>query len=252
MRKSVLLVWVCWSVIPLIGFAQKKKNDPTTIVNLAIKAHGGEKVLKKYHAAEQSVKGTMTLGNQQLQFQGSWWSQYPDKLKNELTLEIQGRKTTIINVLNGDKGWIAYDGNIQAMSKEMIQAGLEELHASSLSNLTRLKNKEYQFTSLGESTLQDIPVLGIRVSHQKHKDVELFFHKKKRVLSAIQIQVNDPYQAGKVVTQTFYFSDYQKEKNGVRYPSTLLIQRDGKSYLNCKVTKFVTKKKLDEKIFKKP
>ncbi len=248
MRASSVLLCL---LFPFSVFCQEKLDAKKLIQN-AITAHGGEKVLKKFRGAEQSVKGTMTVQKQKVSFTGSWAILQPDKLKNELSITNQGKTTTVVNVVNGKKGWVSIDGQTSDMPKTILESTREEIHASHLSQLTPLLTKEHKLEMLKETRIGEQNVLAIRVSHKEFNDVDLYFDKVAYYLVRMTYKVKDLSRGGKEVPQSLTFLDYRKDKSGLMYPGRIELRRDGALLLEGKVTKFRPVKTLDEKLFQKP
>src|SRR5262249_21770538 len=105
--------------------------------------------------------------------------------------------------------------------------------------------------SLGDVKVNDKPAVGIRVSEKGFRDVNLFFDKDKSLLVKIETVVKDQMTGGKEETQEEILSDY-KETNGVLQPMELVINRDGKKYVDGEITEFEPKEKIDDAVFAKP
>jgi hypothetical protein len=56
---------------------------------------------------------------------------------------------------------------------------------------------------------------------------------------------------GKEVAEEVLYDDY-KEKDGVKYPGKVLVNRDGKKYVESETTEYKPAEKIDDKTFEKP
>jgi hypothetical protein len=161
-------------------------------------------------------------------------------------------KFTFVRVVNGDKIWMKVGDNTQEVDdKDQIAEAKEAMYVSSVTTLVPLRDKGFTLASLGEVKVDDKPVIGVRVSHKGHRDVSLFFDKNKGLLVKSESVVKDPMAGGQEVTQETLYSDY-KEVNGVQRPMNLVINRDGKKYVETEVTEVAPQEKLDDSMFVKP
>src|SRR5262249_14708385 len=157
--------------------------------------------------------------------------QQPNKLRFQFEA---GGNFTLVRVVNGDKVWMKINGQeaMLADDKDEIAEAKEGSYAGWVATLLPLtKEKGFVFAALGEVKVDDKPAVGVRVSHKGHRDVNLFFDKDKGWLVKAETVVKDLMGGGGEVTQESLYSDF-KEVNGVQRSMKLVINRNGKKYVD--------------------
>jgi hypothetical protein len=249
MRKNLgtLAILAALVVVP----ALRAEDTTKELLDKAIKAHGGADLLNKYKAATVKTKGKLFLMGKALDVTGELSSELPDRMRQEITIEVMGQKFPSIQVLNKDKGWVSAAGKTIDMPKELLEEAREEMHGFEVSQLTPLKKKEYKLTPLSESKVGGRPVLGLRVSRKGYRDISLYFDKTTHLVVKMETRAKDLMGGGKEVTSETYFEDYKPVK-GLQQPHRIVQKRDGKDYLTGEVTDLKLFEKLDDKVFAKP
>jgi hypothetical protein len=227
------------------------EEKPEAIIEKAIAAQGGAAKVAKLRTMRIKVEGTtnLVLGMAATPFtlEDTW--QMPGQYKSVATLElIMGTKFTQIQVIDGDKGWIEFNGKTQDMPKEAVAEMKEQKYAEDLDRLGFLKEKGYDLSMLEEIKISEKPALGILVKAKGHRDVKLYFDKDTGLLVKRVNTLNEP---DKEVVQEVFFSDYQ-EKDGLKHYRKIVAHRDGKKAIEAKVTELEFFDKLDDKVFAKP
>jgi hypothetical protein len=248
MRTFLLLSFGFALALTLAGRAAADA-DSQAVVEKAIKAHGGLDKLSKVKAAQSKMQGTIhLLGG--IKFTGETFYQEPNQFKTVLDMEIMGMNINQTVGMNGDKIWI------QVMGKDIelddkIKAGMkEEIESERLVGLVMLKKKDYELSALGEAKVGDRDAVGVRVSAKGKKDVNLFFDKETGMLVKMENRAVDP-MSGEEVTQERILSEY-KDMDGMKRPSKILINRDGKKFLEAEITEVKAVDKFDDSVFAKP
>jgi len=250
--QKLILAAVAFGV--LWGFADRAQaadDLPKAIIEKAIKAYGGEEKLAKMKAVQVKGRGTLEILGMTVDFTTEGTSQDPGQIKSELTFEIQNQKITIVQVLNKDKGWMKAMGNTMALEGDLLTEMKEEAHSSVVQSLVPLlKDKAFTLAPLGELKVNDQMTLGVKVTCKGHKDIDLYFNKTTGLLAKIARQSIDPQQMKEVARES-YPSDY-KEMDGLKYPSKMLMNQDGKKLLDLEVTELKFLDKVDDSTFAKP
>lgn len=244
----------CWVVGVLASVCPAHAEADTSareIVAKAIKAHGGEKAIKKHKASIVKSKGKFHGQGDALDFTGTASIQMPDRNRLEVEFDANGQKITFIRVFDGDKGWHSFNNMADDLSKEAIAEGQEEQYAQSVERLAPLTDKSYKLTALGESKVGDHPVLGVKVEREGHRPVSLFFDKEKNVLLKSETHGKDPMNGGKEFTAEKTYGDYKKV-DGVMVAHKITIKRDGKNFVESEVTEAKFVDKLDDGLLVKP
>jgi hypothetical protein len=221
-----------------------ERAEAQTIIDRAIKAVGGEEKLAKFKSHTWTEKGTYHGMGTAQPYTGKYAVQWPDKFR----MEIEGFFTM---VLNGDKGWVSMGGATEEMSKEQLAAQKEGQFSGYVSTLLPLKDKAFRLAPVGEAKVGDRPAVIVKVTHEGHRDVLLFFDKENNRLLKSEYKAKAQEQGGQEVKQEVFYSNYG-DVDGVRFPMKILITRDGKPYVEAENSDVKAVDKLDEKVFAKP
>jgi len=222
-------------------------DDPKALVEKAIKAHGGEEKLNKLKAGTSKAKGTLTLMGMELPFTQESSYLLPDKVKETLNVEVMGMKIPVITIINGDKASITANGQKVELN-DSIKAEIKE--ASYLLRATRLgalRGKEFTLSALGERKVEDKPALGIKVSSKGHRDIDLYFDKKSGLLVRLEHRGVDP-MSGQEFTEERIVKEYQ-EIDGMPMPKKVLVNRDGKKFMEVEIVEAKLADTVDENEF---
>jgi hypothetical protein len=226
-----------------------EQADLKALLDKAIKVHGGEDKLTKLIAGTSKFKGKMSFMGQDLEVAGEFSVQLPDKLRVDIGFEIMGQKFQIIQIHNGDKGWVAVNGMTMDAGKDQLDEGKEGMHAFRAQQLVPLKDKAFKLKSLGESKIGDRTAIGVQVAHEGFRDINLYFDKDKGLLLKAEGRAKD--MNGNEVNQETFYDDY-KQADGVAYAVKMSIKQDGKAFLDLEITEFKPAEKLADNLFAKP
>src|SRR2546423_14489809 len=81
-------------------------KDLKDLVAKAIKAHGGADNLAKVKATITKGKGKFYgMGDDGIDYSGTWTFQAPDRLRVEISGEVGGQTFKFVQVVDKDKGW---------------------------------------------------------------------------------------------------------------------------------------------------
>jgi hypothetical protein len=225
-------------------------DDPATIIDKAIKAHGGADELAKVKAEQWKVKGTMQVMGMKLPYTADYSFQLPGKFRFDVEADIMGMKIAITAITDGKTCWESAMGMTRVMEEKKGEAFLHNVYVMSLSSLLPLKEKECTLAVSGEEKVDGKPAIGVLVSKKGKPDVSLFFDKESGLLVKMQTQIWDEF-TNKDVSQEVFFSNYKK-KDGRLYFNKMVIKREGKDLLDEELSEQKTSEKLDPKLFEKP
>jgi hypothetical protein len=235
---------------PLVARADDEA-DMRALIEKAIKAHGGADKLSKFKVVTSKFKGKFYGMGEGIDYSADMSVQGQTQMRLDLSFDAGGMKFTIVNVLNGDKGWSSINGKTDDMSKEQIAEGKEDLYFGWVAALYPLTDKEFKLSPLGDSKVGDKEAVGVKVSRKDHRDVNLFFDKKTNMLLKMERQGKDVMGGGADFNQETYYDDY-KEIAGTQQPHKLVIKRDNKDFIDAEITEAKPTDKLDDKVFDKP
>jgi hypothetical protein len=225
-------------------------EDARSIVDRAVKAHGGVDVLTKLKAEKVRVKGTLFYEGVSMPYTAETVTVLPDQFRTEMKCAVLGEENTQVVVLNGDKAWTTANGQNQPLT-ETVRAEMEETrHADQVTMLAPLlDDKRFQLSSLGEKKVNDRAVLGVKVSAKGHRDIELFFEKETGLLVKIKRMALNPTMVAAV--QEEYWTAF-KETAGVKRPMKFRVYQDGKLFTEGELTEVSYPNQVDKALFEKP
>jgi len=138
-------------------------GDAKAIIEKAITAHGGAKNLDKLKATRMKGKGKVTIMDMDFPFTIDLQQQMPSQNKTVLKLNIMDKEISIVQVLNGDKGWTSVEGTTKDSEVDEITQMKASQYTARVSMLTPLLEKGFTLTALGESKVNGKEVLGVKV-----------------------------------------------------------------------------------------
>lgn len=248
MRKHL----TCLVTVPalLLLASPLAAQDPKAIVEKAIKAHGGEANLTKYKATRAKAKGTISAMGIDVEFTVEAASQQPNKMRNELKLEIMGQALTVLQVYDGKKGWVSTQGQVMELEGDDLAEMQDQVFGDYLDSLVPLiRDPEIKLEAIADEKVDGKTALGIKVTAKGHKDVKMYFDKESGMLVKSQKRARDPGMQ-QVDAEAFY-QDY-KDVSGVKQAMKVLVKHDGKKFLTAEMTEIKLLEKLDDSIFTKP
>ena len=247
MRTILTLAFAVALLVPAAGRADEQA-DVLKIIDKAIQAHG-EKV-GQGKAAVFKMKGKIHVAGQDFDYTGEFKVQRPNQTRMDLTLDLAGQTVEFVQALNGDKAWRSAGGNVEELNKDELEEAKESAYADQVSRLLPLKEKAYKLSALGEKKIGDRAAVGIKVSHEGHRDISLYFDKEKGLLFSTERRVKDVMN-NQEVTQVELLEDY-KPIDGVQQAHKLTITRDGKPYVEGQISDFKRLEEIDASTFAKP
>jgi hypothetical protein len=239
----------------LLGLATRAPaQEAQAIIDKAIKAHGGEEKLKTLmeKGAQSKSKGKLELlGGVDVTVEA--FIQFPDnKFKSVMQLNINGMNVTTTQVFNGDKFWLNVNG--QDLSNLLDDKALaevkEQLYLERAAVLVFLKDKSVELSPLGEGKHDGKDVVGVRVSSKGHRDVSLWFDKGSGLLTKIEHRVLD-FMSKEEKSQEKVLLDY-KDTDGYLRPTKVIINQDGKKFMEMDVLEAKVVDRFDDSVFAKP
>jgi hypothetical protein len=231
--------------------ARAADDDPKAVIVKAIKAHGGEEALTKYQAGQSSNKGKIDVpGLGEVEFAQQLAYMIPDKLKDEMELTVGGQKIRVVTIANGDKISIEANGTAVDVNDQIKDSLKDARHMLRVGRLVALvKEKGHELSAVGEVKVEGKPAVGVRVSTKGEKDINLYFDKESGLLVKIEHRTIAPGTANEI-TEERIILEYRKDANGIPLPKKVLLNHDGKKFLEAEVDGQLLEK-LGDDVFKK-
>jgi outer membrane lipoprotein-sorting protein len=227
--------------------------DLKAILVKSIEAHGGAKNLDKYTAATSKFKGTIELMGASRAITGETSFQKPDKFKNVMNIDFNGKGIDVISVYNGKKMWVwnSVVAKTTELDDEKLLKGVrEQLQTEGASGLAEFIKAPYELSAIGEVKVKGKDAVGIRVSKKGQPDISLFIDKKSHLIVKTEMRTYDA-ESKQEVTQEKFIIGYQ-EKNGMKVPQRVEILKDGKAFMDIEILESQPFEKLDASVFAKP
>ncbi len=220
------------------------QDKPATVIEKAVKAHGGEANLKKFPAGTSKIAGSVI--EPKLPFTGAMAFSVPGKVRVEMVFEVNGQKATTVQVINGEK--VAQTEN--GVAAKLSAAAAAELRESAviqeLALLYPLLGSGYQLEAGKDGRFDGKECSTVLVKGKSLKDTTLAFDKKTGYLTAMQRKGVNPAQ--QAVDEVTLFTDF-KTVNGLVVPMKSKVSHDGKPFLEITVTEYKPMAKVDDKLF---
>ena len=226
------------------------QDDAKAILEKAVKAHGGVEKLGKVKFQQSKAKGRIEAAGG-LDFTQESTVQPPNKFKEVIHLTVNGMQIDVATVYNGKEGWINANGQTMPLEGDTLEAVKDAIETLGLARLAFFGGKDYEVSGLGESKVNDRPVVGVKVSRKGHKDVNMYFDKETGLLSKLEHRVKDPMAGGQEVSEERIILEYQ-DVDGMKVGKKVSITRDGKKYMDAEVTDIKFSDKTDDSAFEKP
>lgn len=250
MRTPRNLIAICCLFLAISGLAQADDAASRAIVEKSIERLGDAEHLAKFKAMKSKLKGTIQLNGAPISFTGEICLQGGNQQKITVTLLIDGQDISFASIVNQDQGWQKINDNAFDMSPEQLSDAKESAYTGWVTTLLPLRDKAYKLAPFGEIEIDGRKVVGVNVTRDGHRSVNLFFDKETNVLVKSEATVRDEMTFKDVNEETAY-SNY-KAFDGIQHPTKLTVKRNGLSYAELEIEDFKASEKLDDSTFAKP
>lgn len=244
-RPLSLLVVLC---LPGVLLADEKAAR--AILDRAIEALGGKKALAP-RALSGTSRGTITVNETKSPITNTWTVQGLDQLKWSSEFTLNDNLTTIVMVVDRDKGWISgNNGEAGPLPKALftpIRHGFAGLRLAD--SLLPLLGKEWKLSALGELKVDDRPAVGIQATRKGMPTVDLWFDRGTNLLVRGEMRVAESESAE--ATYKAHFGTYKKIGER-KYFTKMTIYRDDKMVLEMERSDLKARDRVDDETFAKP
>ena len=199
------------ALLVLLGQAPEAsaQDDARALVAKAIQAAGGEDKLSQVAAVHLRLKGILTEVDS-APFTGEVQRQGTDRLRYARRADVSGEVLTMITVVNGANVWIKVNEQEEIVTEATRKALERSGHADQVARLLPLiRDPRFNLTSLGESTREGRPVLGVKVEGKGEPEVRLFFDKANGLLFRVEYRGVDD-ESGKEFDAAVVHEEYRE------------------------------------------
>jgi hypothetical protein len=219
------------------------------VVDKALQAMGGREKVAKFQAGTWKAKLEHDEGGRKLMLtsEGTW--QGLDKMRLAGEIEVGGQNHRVVIVINGNQGWMKKGDEVQDAPEDVLGVLKEAWYAMRMVHLLpALKDPAFQLAALGEADVNGRQAVGISVTREGHKPVNVHFDKENSLPVKSEVRLTDPQ--GKEITLEYFYSDYQ-EADGVKHPRKIAVKADGKDF-TIEISEIKPKDKVDDVEFARP
>jgi hypothetical protein len=237
------MLLLCLAFLPPV-----RADEPKTLIEKAIRAHGGEAALAKVEITRTRSTGTFDLNEVKTAVTIDSLTQLPHRFKTTHTFDVMGQRETAGLVFDGEKAWMPRRAG--ALSAAQLYEVRQTLHARRVESLLPLlRDKEFTLAGLPEVLIGDRPALGVKVSAKGMRECELYFDKENGLLVRSARKTLD-LQQKEVETATTYSA--WKEFDGLKLPTKLVMHQAGKKIFEGEVLEYKFLDKVDLAEFTQP
>lgn len=240
----------------------EKKATPSAkeIVNKAIAAHGGAKILGKRLALIRLEEGDMVIENDKLPVKAEYQFQPPDLCAYTMVTKIGQLRFDVRAGMTDAKGWIKYGPAAVADMPDDELKGQRFLHNNHVINIQILNDveRDYDLSAPVSVRFADRDAWKISFSHRTEKRVvDLLFDKMSGLVLGSEaehrIQKLDfrGKDDGKPSVVRVVFDSYV-DVGGMKMAGAMRAYRDSVLMLNIRTVQVRIVDQVDPKVFEKP
>ena len=244
MANLKFAITVLISVVLFLNSVAFAQQDAQETIKKAIVAQGGKEALVKAQQFKRTSSGTIFFGQTQ-NFTDELIIALPKKIKLNIKLDT---KENLLMCLDGEMGWSVASGFPIDLSKEKIVELKEESYFLLVGNLVTLLEPGSKLTSLGESKLNNKPVVGIKASISGGSEISLYFDKETNFLTKAERKGK---QSGVEILKGVQYADYQTFGDA-KFATKETHFLGGNKFVENKNIVYTILDKVDVSVFKKP
>jgi len=250
MKRFLRVAFAIMFVTALGSLVRADDKDPSTVLDKAIKALGGEEKLKKVGAISWKSKVTITFNGNSNELTSHATIQGLNHFRSEFEGEFGGNPSKGVTVLNGDKGWRKFGDNKMDLDDEALAVEKRRVYLQVIPTLLMpLKGKGFKLEGVAEEKVGDKPAAGIKATGPDGKDFTLYFDKESGL--PVKLVAKVVGFGGDEYTQETTYKDY-KEFDGIKKATKADSKRDGEDFIKSELTEFKVLDKVDPKTFSEP
>jgi hypothetical protein len=250
--KRLLAIPLALATALVVAVPVRADEATKAIFEKAIKAYGGnEKLAAQKHLYLRS-KGTLELpGLGSTNFNQEIWLKETGKMKDVMQLDVMGMQINVTTVYNGEKVWVNANGMTMELDQEIYGREFKEVtHLMKVMRLAFVGDKSIEVSIAGEAKVEDRPAVGVRLSSKGYKDVTLYFDKESGLITRVDRMALDA-STGQDVAEERIIKEYQVI-DGLKTAKKILLNRDGKKFLEAEVLELKMLAEIDDSEFKMP
>jgi len=237
----------------LLGLAltgRAGEDQTAAVLDKAVKAHFPKGLDKKNQAVRTKAKGTLHVAGLDLDFTQEVTVQMPNKFREAMELTVMDKKVSTVSAFDGKDGWVRVNDKDFPINDDILAEFKEAAHMMRLMQGAFMKDKGVKFALVGEAQVNGKPAIGITVSREGARDVNLFFDKGTGLIAKVERRARD-IMSGQEVAEERIITEYQ-EVSDRKVAKKVEVLRDGKALLEAEITEVQVLEKADDSEFAKP
>jgi hypothetical protein len=167
-----------------------------------------------------------------------------------MQMEVMGQNVAVSTGFDGKDGWVKANGMDVPVEDKVLAELQEASFQTKFGRMTFLKDKSIELTALAETKLDGKTLVGVKVASKGRRDFEMYFDKESGLLTKVEKLALDP-TTGTEVKEERIVKEYQ-EVDGIKVAKKLLVNRDGKKFLEMEVEEVKFLDKVEDSTFAKP
>jgi hypothetical protein len=230
-------IFIAISVILACTLSLRAQDDENrALVLKAIQATGGKETITKFKAIQTKFKGDVDVAGTMTKVEGEVFINHSGQLKNIIDVSINNMNIKITQAFDGKNAWMDVLGMLTELKdKDLIQEMHETMHSEEVANLIALEKKEFKLSAIGEAKVKGKEAVGVRVSKEGRRDVNLWFDKKTHLLVKTERRGKDPFDPNSTeANREKYYADY-KAVQGIQTPHAMEVHTDGKKLISMEL-----------------
>jgi hypothetical protein len=229
--------------------ADDDADKAMTLVNEAIRAHGGMDSMLKTRSMVRVAKGELILFEQRTPFQDELALQLPKRWRWSLEQGSGAQRIRMVWVVNDEKGWQAIGGSVTEIPKLRMEEMQEEAYVLWITSLVPLKKEDgFQLALVEDATVNGKAAAGIKTSRKGHTDVTLYFDKESHLLVKTARRARE---SGLTFDKSYLYSGH-KIFDGVMLPTKYVEMAKDKKMVEVTSLTYRFPEKLEDSTFAKP
>jgi hypothetical protein len=229
------------AVVLVLQIAPARADDANALIEKAIKALGGREKLEKIHGAEVRTKGTLSVAGNEGAVKAHGIGQDLDHYRGEFEANLGGMKITGTTVVNGDKGWRKFNGEVAPLDDRALRAEKRLIYLQLVAgNPTLLGRPGFKVKAADGAVTATGP---------DGKDFTITFDPQSGLPAKVVATVTA--FSGEDVKQETTYSDF-KEFGGIKRATKVESTRGGEPYLKQELVDIKWLDSVDPKTFDEP
>jgi hypothetical protein len=250
--KKLLLPIMALGLVASIGHPTRGADDKDTkaILDKAMKALGGEENLARIKAVQTKSKGKININGNSNDFTVESVTEGLNHFRSKFSGDFGGNKIEAVSVIDGDKGWRSFMGNVDEMDADSLANEKRMIYLRAVpATILPLLHNGFKVEPAPEDKVHGKPAVGIKVTPADGKVFTLYFDKESGLPVKETAKVLD--FMGNEFTQESLFSDY-KDFGAIKVATKVEQKRDGEPFIEAELTEFKVLDKVEPKTFAKP